>query len=342
MKAQDKKTGEEIDFVILWVDGNDPRWLEEKRRYAPDAETDDRPQRYRDWGWLKYWFRGVERFAPWVRRIHLVTWGHLPPWLETAHPKLRVVRHGDYLPPEALPTFNCNPLEINLHRIPGLAEQFVYFNDDMLLLSPVEPEDFFIGGRPVDMLALQPVVANPANPVMSHIFLNNSLVISRYFRKRTQMKRWKGKFFHIGYPPRYFVYNLLELAFPQYTGFYTVHGPSPLLKSTYRELWEKEGTLLAQVSEHKFRSPEDVTQYLFREWEKQKGNFVPADLHRKFRYFDMSDTSGRAEACIRRQGRKMVCLNDSDTPMDFEERKASLLEAWDAVLPQPSAFERRG
>lgn len=331
----------DIDFVILWVDGSDPAWQEEKKQYAPSCGDDDRPQRYRDFDLLRYWFRGVERFAPWVRRIHFVTWGHLPPWLNTAHPRLHIVKHSDYLPIEYQPCFNSCALELNLFRIDGLSEQFVYFNDDVFLIDRVEPEDFFIHDQPVDMLALQPVVANPNNPVMSHGLLKNSLVICKHFDKRIQMKKWKDKFFCPAYPPRYLIYNLLETVFPLYTGFYTIHGPSPLLKQSFRELWEQEYALLDEASKHKFRSGDCVNQYIFREWEKQKGNFVPVNLHRKFCYLDIADRSGRVERTIQKQKRKTVCLNDSDRNFDFELVRASLDAALSSILPESSCFEKQ-
>ena len=70
-----------IDFIMIWVDGNDPEWQKEKRKYQPGDAADDREIRYRDWDNLQYWFRAVEKFAPWVNRIHFVTCGHLPKWL---------------------------------------------------------------------------------------------------------------------------------------------------------------------------------------------------------------------------------------------------------------------
>lgn len=82
-----RKLGEDqkIDFVIAWVDGNDPEWRREKSDRISGISgfdrVDDREERYRDWDNLHYWFRGVEKFAPWVRKIHLVTWGHIPHWL---------------------------------------------------------------------------------------------------------------------------------------------------------------------------------------------------------------------------------------------------------------------
>lgn len=331
---------EAIDFVIMWVDGSDPEWQAEKRKYSPNAADDDRPQRYRDYGLLPYWFRGVETFAPWVRKIHFVTWGHLPDWLDTSHPKLNIVRHSDYLPEEYLPTFSANPLELNLFRIKGLSEQFVYFNDDMFPIDCIQPGDFFRNGKPVDMLALQPVVANPENPVMSHIFINNSLLICRYFDKRTQMKRLKSKFFNLRYPLMYLGYNCLETVFPLYTGFYTVHGPSPLLKSTCETIWSKEYDLLDEVSRHRFRSPDDVNQYIFREWQKQTGDFVPANLHRLFCYLNIVAKPQEAQSKIKKQKSSIVCINDSDDGFDFNTVAAGLRSAFEAILPNPSSYEK--
>ena len=112
-----------IDFVISWVDGKDQAWLQDKSKYDAASGSDDAKERYRDWENLKYWFRGVEKFAPWVAKIHFITWGHLPKWLDVNHPRLHIVRHEDYIPQEYLPTFNSHTIEWNMHRIEGLAEQ---------------------------------------------------------------------------------------------------------------------------------------------------------------------------------------------------------------------------
>ena len=83
-----------------------------------------------------------------------MTWGHLPEWLDTTNPKLHIVNHKDYIPEEFLPTFNANTIELNLHRIEGLADQFVYFNDDMFVTNYVKPAEFFKNGIPRDVFAL--------------------------------------------------------------------------------------------------------------------------------------------------------------------------------------------
>ena len=335
----DNMPQEAFDFVIMWVDGSDPEWQKQKREYSPDSKDDNRPQRYRDYGFLRYWFRGIEKFAPWVRKIHFVTWGHLPDWLDTTNPKLHIVNHKDYMPEKYLPTFSSRPLELNLFRIEGLSEQFVFFNDDMLVINHIKPEDFFKGGKPVDMLALQPVVANPEYPLMSQSYINISLMICRHFDKRTQMKRLKSKFFYLGYPIMYLGYNILETVFPLYTGFYTVHSPSPLLKSTCEKIWKEEGDFLDEVCKHKFRNRDGVNQYVFREWQKQTGEFVPANLHRKFVYLNVGRDLSKADKVIRNQKRKMICLNDTDDNIDFDFVNNTLCDALASILPEPCSFE---
>lgn len=342
MRKVDK--GQNIDFVITWVDGNDPKWQREKKikleHMGIPASIDDRKERYRDWDNLQFWFRGVEKYAPWVRKIHFVTWGHLPKWLNTEHPKLHIVRHEDFIPEEFRPTFNSHTIEWNFYRISDLTEQFVYFNDDVFLLKPVKPEDFFKNGKPVDMLALQPDVANLDNQTMPYIYLNNTMLLAKYFDKRDNIKKQPGAYFHIGYPPMYFLYNMLELAFPRFTGFYTVHGPSPLMKKTYQKIWELEPELLTEVCSHPFRHKEDVNQYVLREYQKLSGEFIPENIQKLCGYYDIEKTNNRLVKAIAMQKRKIICINDSNHKIDFEKAKQEINEAFLQVFPEKSSFER--
>lgn len=331
---------EGIDFVITWVDGADKAWRKEKAHYSPGNNTDDSEERYREWGFLKYWFRGVEKFAPWVRKIHFITWGHLPGWLDRNHRKLHIVRHEDYIPEKYLPVFNSTVLEIYLHKIKGLSEHFVYFNDDMFLIKKSGPELFFRQGKPCDMLAFQPVVANPENPVMSHRFLNNALILSKYFNKREEVCKHPWDYFKIGYPPLYFFYNILEMGFPLYTSFYTVHGPSPFYKSTFEEIWKREKDFLCSMSNDRFRSENDANQYLFREWQKLTGNFHAQNILRDFRYFNISEDNSALVHTIKKQKKRIICINDQHIERDFESVRAEIHRAFDEILPGKSSFEQ--
>ncbi len=329
-----------IDFVITWVDGNDPAWRADKAKYSPNKGTDDNDIRYRDMELLKYWFRGVEKYAPWVRKIHFVTWGHVPEWLNINHPKLHIVRHEDYIPTKYLPVFNSNVLEIYMHKIEDLSENFVYFNDDCFLIDAVKENHFFKDNKPCDMLAFQPVVANPSNPVMSHLYMNNSLVLCKYFNKRDNVKKYPHNYFKVGYPPMYFFYNLLEMVFPLYTGFYSVHGPAPFCKKTYIEIWDKENELLGAMSNNRFRCNTDVTPYLFREWQKLSNNFIPTNLHKYFKYFNLSQKdNNKLLNTIVKQRKKMICVNDAELGDSFDKVKIDVKAAFEQILPEVSSFE---
>ena len=344
MRKREIENQQSIDFVITWVDGSDETWQQEKREtllhQGLSEKVDDRKERYREWDNLQYWFRGVEKYAPWVRKIHFVTWGHLPKWLNTEHPRIHIVNHKDFIPEEYRPTFNSHTIEWNFHRIPDLAEQFVYFNDDIFLTNRVCQEDFFKNGKPVDMLALQPDVANTDNPVMPYIYLNNVMVLAKYFDKRRNMKEQPGAYFHLGYPPMYFFYNMLELAFPRFTGFYTVHGPSPLLKDTYRKLWSMEPELLHRVCSHPFRHKEDISQYVLREYQKLSGEFVPANVRKMCGYYDVEAYNKKLVKAICRQEKKIVCINDSNHDIDFEKAKNEINTALEQIFPERSSFEK--
>ena len=325
--------------MITWVDGSDPEWKEQKKKYCADIYSDDHVERYRDWGLLRYWFRGVEKYAPWVRKIHFITDGQIPSWLDVSNPRLHVVKHEDYLPKDILPTFNSCVIENQMHKLEGLAEHFVYFNDDMFLIHYVKKEYFFQNGLPCDMLALQPVVANPKNPVMSQTFLNNTLILSKHFTKRKEMLSHPGRFFHVGYPVKYFCYNILELCFPQMTGFYTIHGASPFLKETFEAVWKLEEDILRETSKGRFRNRADINQYLFREWQKLSGKFVPRNVLKDLGYFEIGTENEKLCNCIRKHKKKMVCINDVGAGGDEAAVRKKLIASFDEILPRKSSFE---
>ncbi len=138
---------------------------------------------------------------------------------------------------------------------------------------------------------------------------------------------------------KYFVYNFLENAFPLYTSFYTVHGPAPFLKSTFEEVWKKEHDTLYATANNHVRSKDDVSQYLFREWEKQKGNFIPVNLHKDFAYFEIGDDNRKLISCIKGKKKKMICINDTSKDADFDKAVREINEALDKNLPGKSRYE---
>lgn len=150
----------EIDLVYLWVDGNDPAWLAKKNAYLPaDKRVDPEAAgecRFVENDELRYSLRSAERYAPWIRRVYILTDDQTPAWLDTSNPRVRVVSHREIMPAEILPVFNSCAIELFLPRIPGLAEHFLYANDDMFFSRPVDSGFFFDGeGRSVVRLKKQ-------------------------------------------------------------------------------------------------------------------------------------------------------------------------------------------
>jgi hypothetical protein len=336
---------ESIDIVITWVDGSDPTWQKSKEEWRAracsggvvvvGAGENDSVIRYRDWGTLPYLFRGIEQFAPWVRRVHFVTWGHLPEWLNTTHPKLNIVRHSDFIPSEYLPTFASRAIELNVHRIEGLAERFILMNDDMFLCRPTRQERFFAGGLPCDMARLSLI----APSTISHTVLNMVEVMNRRYSRREVMRRWAGKW----YSPKYGIANLLKTldlsVWSNFAGFTDTHMPQPYLKETFAKMWAEEGELIDATCRMKFRSPLGVSHWLLRYEQLLSGQFTPIGFG-DTRLDELNEERIPAiENYIRRAKYTMICLNDSPRITNFDTLSARLRGAFEAILPKKSDYE---
>lgn len=333
-----KEINSDIDIVIPWVDGSDPEWQEEFRKYAAkemgrDSNTEIR---YRDWDNLQYLFRGIEKFAPWVRKVHFVTTGQKPKWLNVNAPKLNFVRHQDFIPQEFLPTFSVRPIELNLHRIEGLAEQFVYFNDDYFLLRPVRPERFFRNGLPCDMAVLDTL---PMGGPRGHMLMNDVNVVNSHFPKSAVLKAHPLKWLNLRYGSQ-LLRTLSLLPFSVFPGFRNHHMPQAFLKSTFREVWKVEEPLLREVSGHRFRDITDVNQYIFRFWQLMSGKFHPVNIVNTSCRYNLTDHDLEAlTAAIKTQKRDILVMADSDDVTEFNGMVAKINAAFETILPEKSTFE---
>ena len=329
---------ETIDIVIPWVDGSDPEWQSEFKKYSAQAtgRDDNSEIRYRDWDNLQYLFRGIEKFTPWVRKVHLVTSGQKPKWLNMNAPKLNFVRHEDFIPKEWLPTFSVRPIELNLHRIEGLSEQFIYFNDDYFLLRPVKSERFFHNGLPCDMAILDTL---PMGGPRGHMIMNDVNLVNRHFNKNKVLKTQTLKWLNPKYDGQ-LMRTLALMSFSVFPGFRNHHMPQAYLKSTFREVWEAEEQLLREVSSHRFRDITDVNQYVFRYWQLMSGKFHPVNIvNDSVRYAISDDKIDKLTETIRNQKRDILVTYDTDQISDFEVLEKKINSAFDSILPEKSSFE---
>ena len=330
-------TEHKIDFVIPWVDGNDPEWIKAFDTYIDKSDSMDASyERYRSWDNLEYWFRSVEKFAPWVHKIHFITWGHVPKWMNIHHPKLNIVKHEDYMIQDHLPVFNSHAIEVNLHKIEGLSERFVYFNDDTFILNHLKPERFFKNGLPRD-IAVGNIISFGG---IEHIFVNNIAIINKHFSKKLQIKSHFIKWFTPQYGT-HLLKTLCLLPWRQFSGFFDHHQAQAFLKETYRNVWDVENEVLQLTSQSKFRRHTDVSQYLFRYWQLVTGQFVPISI-KDTRYLGLKSIIECKEASemIRTQKYNLICLNDKfENDTEFYQAKTLIQNAFKTILPDKSSFE---
>lgn len=326
----------DIDFVVPWVDGNDPEWIKEFNKYSPKErriDIDTSEERYRDYGLLKYWFRGVEKFAPWVRKVHFITCGQKPEWLNLDNSKLHWVKHSDYIRTEYLPVFSSHPIELGMRTIPDLAEHFVYFNDDFFLVAPVKKEFFFKKKLPCDSAILNALSATK----MSHIVFNDLLLINKTFDRNTVLKENFFKWMNPVYRT-YLLRTICLLPWKLFTGFHDPHWANSYLKSTLEEVWEKFPNELESTMKSRFRSDLDLNQWLFRYWQLCKGKFIPQNPKKRKAYFDMTYPAEKICAAIKNPRIKEIVLNDNNVP-DFEQKMKKITQAFQSILPEKSTFE---
>ena len=330
----------QIDFVVMWVDGNDPVWRKEKKQYLtnseiPDVKASSAEKCFRDWDILQYWFRGVEKFSPWVHKIHFVTFGHLPKWLNTQCSKLNIVKHSDFMPTNTLPTFNSRALELNLHRIKGLANQFVYFNDDMFLISPVKPCDFFQNKKPCDCAILSPI--HPLRYGTAAIQVNDMEIVNSYFNGFSLVKNNISKWINFKYGIQ-LLRTMMFFPMRQMIGIYEPHLPASYLKTTFETVWNLESALLANTTDSRFKQKDNVNQWLMRYWQIASGDFVPRSPSFG-KFYDISKDIVPICNTIKQQKRKIICINDSSDIKNMNQLRRKLVNAFDLILPEKSSFE---
>ena len=333
-----------IDFVVTWLDSDDPEWRKQYEYYKPNSKGDKSKSRFREMEIFNYWFRAVERYAPWVNKVFLVTNGKYPDWINKDNPKLVLVKHEDFIPKEYLPTFNSCAIELHFHRIKGLSEHFVYFNDDMLLNGPVTPDYYFKGDLPCDFNKETcfnvPIYTPTERFNISMSMLADIGIINAHFNRWETVcqspKRWFG--LHLGL--KGLVMSSILLKQRLFVGFSNYHTEQAYLKSTFEEVWEKEPEFL-QSSCTRFREEVIANPYLFRYWQLAKNMFYP--MKRKFATFHFSDREviHGIEEALSNPHVYSICLNDTSfcTEEDFSFINSNLMEMLGRKYPNKSSYE---
>ncbi len=311
-----------VDAVLTWVDGADPDWdaarqerLDGLAGSSPDATRREASGRARfiDHGELRYALRSLDLFAPWVRRIHLVTAGQRPDWLDVDHPRINLVDHRDLLPAEALPTFNSHAIESALHRIDGLAEHFVYFNDDMMLARPVRPERFFSTAG-LTAVTLAPGTVGLGDDADAPPFLKAA---------------WNNR-------------ELLRREFGAVLSHPTPHTPQPHRVSVLQAIEARFPDAISATAHAPFRSDSDVslTSSLAQHYGLLTGTAYPAPADLAYVDISNADLERRLQA-VRDREQEFLCIADHhDHALRAERLEEVLHEFFEDYFPVAAPWEQ--
>ena len=309
----------EVDLVYLWVDGSDPVWR--NKRNAVIGCTEEKSAvncegRYADNDELKYSLRSVEKYAPWIRRIFIVTDNQIPAWLDTSDPRIRIVDHKEIMPGNSLPCFNSSVIEHFICRIPGLSERFLYANDDMYINRPVTPEMFFASdGLPIIRL--------------NRRFLRKYyLLFNERFRKKA-LSNYNTIVRNAA--------DLVEKKFGVYIGGKAHHNIDSYLKSDclrVEEMFKKE--FQPTFSNH-VRKPDDIQRsiYHYVALAEKRGHLRYVTQKESLRIHIQNPGHYKK---IKKYNPMLFCMNDSEYAHDKDRRIAS--EFLQNLFPEKSRFEK--
>lgn len=309
----------DVDLVFSWVDGSSSDFQRQRAARLQEyvvGEGDDGPARYRHVDELRYALRSVHMYAPWVRRIFIATDSPAPEWL-IDHPKVTIVRSEEFFAdPSVLPTHNSHAVEAQLHRIPGLAEHFLYSNDDMFFGRMVEPELFFTPGGITKFVECEVRIGagRPASHRSGHdngLRVNRALLADRFGRT---------------------IVRDLE------------HCATPLRRSVMAELEEAFPDDFARTAASRFRSATDisVTNSLYHYYALMTGRAV-ATRQPRTRYVQttLAASLRRMERLAERTDIDMFCLNDGgETEVPELLRTRVVRDSLERMFPVRAPWER--
>ena len=212
----------------------------------------------------------------------------------------------------------------------------------MFLINKCEKEDFFINDLPCDLAVEEPYSFNDRD-VFNDILINNIIAINTHFNRKEILKKYSKKIYCIK-NIKSFIKNmsLSLLKREDFFGFEYSHLPQPFLKSMYEKIWDENGEWLNETCSNRFRSRNDLNQYLIKYYQFLTGNFTPYNWRKSGVVFHLDDSfeNNVDMACnvlISKQY-KMICLNDCNVT-DFEKTSDKILKSLEKIMPEKSKFE---
>lgn len=304
-----------IDLVMTYVDSRDKIWNRSYLTYSriEKVKYDKNSNRYRSWDNINYILRSVDECVPFINNIYLIVES------ETQIPKcintdiVKIVYHKDIIPDEFLPTFNSNTIEMFMYRIPGLSENFIYMNDDMLFINKMSVNDYYDNDmNPRVFVREEPI--KHKNPYTLSLITTLNLVNKENSEYYLPYKNWMLR---------------------------SDHAPNPMKVSLWDYYWKKYNTELSE-SISRFRKPTNITQELsnYHYYMYYISNNIDCPCYRNSKYFDFAwGSSYDFKEILYDNKISTTCINDSGV-IDFEIYKNVINEILDKRFPNKCKYEK--
>ncbi len=308
----------DVDLVFSWVDGSSAEFQAQRAKRMQNyvvGEGDDSAARFRQIDELKYALRSVHMYAPWVRRIFVATDSDRPAWLAD-DPRVTFMPSEEFFAdPSVLPTHNSQAVECQLHHIPGLAEHFLYSNDDMFFGRSVGPQMFFSPGGITMFIEATTRIGLGHNDDERSGFENAARVNRR----------------------------LLQDRFGLMTTRHLEHAATPLRKSVMEEMEKEFPDEFAATAASTFRASTNisVTNSLYHYYALMSGRAVVQTAAR-VKYVDTTMKSGLRDmdSLLAKRSMDFFCLNDGSAPeIDLELRTRKVTQFLENYFPIPAPWE---
>jgi len=321
---------DKIDIVIPWVDDSDEKWILKKNKFIDNKINKKlaNDNRFFDYGTLKFTLRSIDKFMPWVNDVFILTDGQQPEWLSIEN--VKVIDHKDFIQGK-LPTFNSNVIMTNIAHIKNLSNNFIIFNDEVIVWSQLRKSDFFLDGLPVDSLIETGTV--PKSDGFFHISQNDVAIVNDLFKKRKTIKQnWHNFFnFHYGFQG---LRSILALPYSGFIGFQNQHLALPYTKEDFKNAYKLCPEAFSRTWNHRFREFDDINEWLVRYIRNLQGYFHPGYL--KGNFFTLSSFKDGLPKI--KSSSKIIVIND-----DGYYNKKNFLKIYeflDQYFPEKSKYEK--
>lgn len=328
----------QIDFVVTWVNGDDPEWQQKRKNCSTGQESANfnAESRFRDMGTFKYWFRAVEKYAPWVNKIFIVTDNQKPSWLNIEHPKLELIDHTSILDVNNLPTFNSNAIELSFEKIPGLMSRFVLFNDDTFINKSVSPDFFFDAatGLPRDTKAYDVISPTQGG---SYFSFNDIYCINKIAKKDNDWLEMAKLLLQGNLS--IFLKNLLVMPHKAITGYFDPHMPISYFKKSFSTVRKSFPVQWNETISSNFRNNNNINHLLVRYYQLEKLGYVYRNPKLN-KYYSISDIEAIEKDIIDKK-HSLICINDNDEISNdkFYHLSNKLNSCFEGALNKKSEFE---